>query len=206
MQRGWVSIDQVNTLYKLSEMLKLTDEVRSFAKKPFGHVFNDVNLAVRGNEFLVCVGDIVTITTLKAGFKPNIIVFDGRSLRREIDSVDEIRCLSIGYDELIAKNPAGCITEDLVECVYRAIRLALKGRNVRILVEGEEDLAVMPFVALLPSGSVILYGQPNEGVVRVDVNDERKVIILRMFERMESYGMTLEKVRGWMYEDHRREG
>jgi len=184
-------------------MLKLTEEVREFAKKPFGRVFSDVRDAVEGREFLVCVGDIVTITTLRAGFKPKIVVFDGRSLRREIESIDEIRSLSKGYRELTAKNPAGCITEDLFECVYEAVRFASKGENVRILVEGEEDLAVMPFVTLLPSGSVILYGQPSEGVVRVDVNDERKVIILRLFESMESYGVTLDKVKRWLNEGDR---
>jgi len=94
--------------------------------------------------------------------------------------------------------PAGYIIEDLTEKVFEAVNSALEGSNVRIYVKGEEDLAVMPLVALLPNGSVILYGQPNEGVVRVDVNDERKVIILSMLERMEKHGKTLEKIRRWL--------
>jgi len=182
-------------------MLRLTEEVRTFAKKPFGILFkgdNAIKKAVRGDEFLTCVGDIVSLTALKAGFKPKIIVFDGKSIRRPLDLVaDEIRLLSEGYKELKAKNPAGCITEDLTEKILQAINSALKGKNVRIFVEGEEDLAVMPFVALLPEGSVILYGQPSEGVVRVDVTEERKFIILSMLERMESHGRTLEKIRRW---------
>ncbi len=187
--------------YKLNDMLRLTEEVRTFAKKPFGILFkgdNAIKKAVRGDEFLTCVGDIVSLTALKAGFKPKIIVFDGKSIRRPLDLVaDEIRLLSEGYKELKAKNPAGCITEDLTEKILQAINSALKGKNVRIFVEGEEDLAVMPFVALLPEGSVILYGQPSEGVVRVDVTEERKFIILSMLERMESHGRTLEKIRRW---------
>ena len=187
--------------YKLNDMLRLTEEVRTFAKKPFGILFkgdNAIKKAVRGDEFLTCVGDIVSLTALKAGFKPKIIVFDGKSIRRPLDLVaDEIRLLSEGYEELKAKNPAGCITEDLTEKILQAINSALKGKNVRIFVEGEEDLAVMPFVALLPEGSVILYGQPSEGVVRVDVTEERKFIILSMLERMESHGRTLEKIRRW---------
>jgi uncharacterized protein (UPF0218 family) len=184
-------------------MLKLTEEVRAFAKKPFGLLYrgegaNVVKRALRGDEFLVCVGDIVSLTTLKAGFKPKIIVFDGKTVRKELNSIDEIRELSRGYEEVIAVNPAGCITEDLTEKVFVAVNSALEGSNVRIYVKGEEDLAVMPLVALLPNGSVILYGQPNEGVVRVDVNDERKVIILSMLERMEKHGKTLEKIRRWL--------
>ncbi|ADB57668.1 GTP-dependent dephospho-CoA kinase family protein [Archaeoglobus profundus] len=184
-------------------MLKLTEEVRAFAKKPFGLLYRGegvdvVKRVLKGDEFLVCVGDIVSLTTLKAGFKPKIIVFDGKSIRRELNSVvNRIRDLSRGYKEIVAENPAGCITEDLAEKVFEAVNSALEGLNVRIYVRGEEDLAVMPLVALLPNGAVILYGQPNEGVVRVDVNDERKIIILSMLERMEKHGKTLEKIRRW---------
>ncbi|HJK04728.1 MAG TPA: DUF359 domain-containing protein [Methanocorpusculum sp.] len=38
-----------------------------------------------------------------------------------------------------------------------------------ILVEGEEDLAVLPLIERLPDGALILYGQPNEGVVVCEV-------------------------------------
>ncbi len=184
-------------------MLKITEEIRAFAKKPFGILFKGegvdvIKSAVRKNEFLVCVGDIVSLTTLEAGFKPNIIVFDGRSLRKELSSaVGKIKDLSRGYFELSAENPAGCITEDLAEKIHCAVNMAINGYNVRLFVRGEEDLAVMPLVILLPINSVILYGQPNEGVVRVDVNGERKIIILNILERMEKFGRTLEKLRRW---------
>lgn len=179
-------------------MLKLTEEVRDFAKKPFGVLYKDISSLEFYDELLACVGDIVSLTTLKAGIKPNIIVFDGRSVRKRLEfMVDKIRSLSEGYVEVIAKNPAGCITEDLVEKVSQAVKYAKNGLNVRIFVMGEEDLTVMPLVILLPKGSVILYGQPNEGVVKVDVNDERKFIILRMLERMEGSERTLEKMRRW---------
>ena len=39
-----------------------------------------------------------------------------------------------------------------------------------VLVDGEEDLAVLPLILILPDSSVILYGQPNEGVVFCEVN------------------------------------
>jgi uncharacterized protein (UPF0218 family) len=34
-----------------------------------------------------------------------------------------------------------------------------------IQVDGEEDLAVLPLALVAPHGSLILYGQPGEGVV-----------------------------------------
>ncbi len=178
-------------------MLKLTEEVRSFAKKPFGKLYRGLREAVRNGEFLVCVGDVVTFTALKEGFNPKIVVFDGKTVRKEVEFVEEIRRLSKDYVEITAENPASCITEDLTEKIFKAVELSLKGYRVRVFVKGEEDLAVMPLVALLPVGTVVLYGQPNEGVVRVDVSEERKVIILDMLGRMESRGRTLEKIRRW---------
>jgi len=45
-------------------------------------------------------------------------------------------------------------------------------KPVRIVVHGEEDLLVIPTVLFSPEDAVILYGQPNEGLVIVKVNQE----------------------------------
>lgn len=39
-----------------------------------------------------------------------------------------------------------------------------------ILVDGEEDLAVLPCILTAPSGSLVLYGQPGEGLVVCEVD------------------------------------
>jgi hypothetical protein len=41
-----------------------------------------------------------------------------------------------------------------------------------IFVEGEEDLMGFPAVLLAPEGSVMLYGQPDVGIVWVPVNKQ----------------------------------
>ena len=43
---------------------------------------------------------------------------------------------------------------------------------MRIIVKGEEDLLVLPVVLFAPEKSVVIYGQPNEGLVIVKVNEE----------------------------------
>ena len=40
------------------------------------------------------------------------------------------------------------------------------------MVIGEEDLLVLPVCAYSPENSVVLYGQPNEGIVIVQINSE----------------------------------
>jgi uncharacterized protein (UPF0218 family) len=41
------------------------------------------------------------------------------------------------------------------------------------MVTGEEDLITLPLVAYAPIGSIILYGQPSQGIVVVRV--ERRI-------------------------------
>ena len=71
---------------------------------------------------------------------------------------------------LEADNPAGTITENLWETIEEAISLTLKDSENRIIVvKGEEDLAVLPCLLVAPENAVVLYGQPNEGLVFVNV-------------------------------------
>jgi hypothetical protein len=45
---------------------------------------------------------------------------------------------------------------------------------VRIVVNGEEDLAVIPAVVEAPLGAAVVYGQPNKGMVIIAITQERK--------------------------------
>ena len=72
--------------------------------------------------------------------------------------------------ELNAKNPAGVITTQLVEALQQAT-----SKNLKILaVDGEEDLAAVALVLLLPLESHIYYGQPDIGIVEVVITEQLK--------------------------------
>jgi GTP-dependent dephospho-CoA kinase len=43
---------------------------------------------------------------------------------------------------------------------------------VRIFVYGEEDMLALPLFIMVPDGSVVLYGQPLEGMIIVKVNED----------------------------------
>ena len=55
-----------------------------------------------------------------------------------------------------------------------ALTYAVDHTPVTIIVDGEEDLAVIPLVIAAPLASVVLYGQPNEGVVLRVIDDRAK--------------------------------
>jgi uncharacterized protein (UPF0218 family) len=86
-------------------------------------------------------------------------------MRREVDPV-EFKC-----DHLKAKNPPGTITAESQEALYSALEY---NNGFRLVVDGEEDLLVLPLMAMLPEGSVIVYGQPREGMVVIKLTEKNK--------------------------------
>ncbi len=188
-------------------MLRLTEELRRMLAEPQGKLYEGLGLepleralADHGHELLVCVGDIVSYYSLKVT-RPDIVVIDGRSVRKSLGDgiLDELKGRTRDYVNVNAKNPPGHITEDLVEKLSHAVDLAISGYKVRVFVDGEEDLAVIPLVLMLPKGSLIVYGQPGRGVVAVEVDAVRRREMLEIVNKMEKSGKTFEKLRGWYY-------
>jgi len=68
------------------------------------------------------------------------------------------------------KNPAGVITQES----WNVIKKAMNEHDVLILVEGEEDLLTLPCIVESPNDGLVLYGQPNQGLVVVYTLPEAK--------------------------------
>jgi len=146
-------------------MLRLPDHHRHHFKTPFGRLepeFECIVPEIEGSSFFCTVGDIVTHNALKHGLVPAVAIVDGYTMRKPCNRVPEafpkIYC---------AKNPAGTITRDLVG----ALRRAIDSPPALVIVEGEEDLAVIPLALLVAPGSIVLYGQPGEGVVIREIDE-----------------------------------
>ncbi len=122
------------------------------------------------------VGDFVAGNLITAGFSPDIVVVDNKTLRVVVEPVKH------GMKEVRVPNAAGTIDAEAWVLLRGAV--TLKGR-VAVVVEGEEDLLVLPLLAEMPVGSVIAYGQPHEGLVVVTVSDERRDWARGFLNRME---------------------
>jgi uncharacterized protein (UPF0218 family) len=162
----------------------LTPGIRQKLKKPLGRFFPSTD--VRGEEFLalvigasllVAVGDRVTETLQETtGRAPDVFVVDGMERRtaREIPRVPH----GVTFK---AKNPAGRITRAARSAMKRAFAAE---KPVMVLIEGEEDLLTIPAVIEAPIGSLVLYGQPLEGVVAVRVDEKAKAGAREVLGRM----------------------
>nr|WP_320162439.1 GTP-dependent dephospho-CoA kinase family protein [uncultured Methanoregula sp.] len=148
-------------------MLSLPEEHRRLFKEPFGELHRELReILPRLNGRMVCaVGDVVTHNLQKNGIVPDVAVVDGYTMRFPCSRMPNVTgaCISV-------KNPAGTLTNELIAALDQAVA----NPPTTIVVEGEEDLAVIPMVIAAPIGAVVLYGQPQEGVVFRTVTPEAK--------------------------------
>ncbi|MFH1821271.1 MAG: GTP-dependent dephospho-CoA kinase family protein [Methanobacteriota archaeon] len=155
------------------ESLILPVSLRPSLQRPLGKLFPDLASAAehirRLNPVrLITVGDIVTYEFLSAGFNPDIVVVDTIAMRSHTS--EKIKSIIESFDAKVVrvKNPAATITLKL--------RKALEAAKppLKIIVDGEEDLATIPAVIESPDGSVVAYGQPKKGIVLVEVTEKKR--------------------------------
>lgn len=159
--------------------MRLTSRLRDELKKPLGRLIKDVSSIPKG-KVIITVGDIASEILIKSGFKPKLCIYDAKTERKEVSVDPELG--EYGVREVRVENPAGYLMPE----VFKIIRelLSTEG-NSRIFVEGEEDLTALAAIAEAPDGGVVVYGQPNEGMVVVEVNRGSKDKARKIIEGME---------------------
>ena len=154
-------------------MLILQKELRKKFKAPLGELYDsldDIKDSLSKYDYIISVGDVTTSNLIESQIFPNLGIIDNKIQRG--DSTKEIKYNAI---LLNAKNPAGTITDDLWETINDAISSIKNSENkYLIVVKGEEDLAVLPCIIMAPKNTVIMYGQPNEGLVVLDAETVKK--------------------------------
>ena len=83
---------------------------------------------------------------------------------------------------MTCSNPAAEITSQSIDTIKKAFTLS---PPVRIIVTGEEDLLVIPVCIYAPENSLVMYGQPNEGLVLVKITPEIRNKTQKLIELME---------------------
>jgi uncharacterized protein (UPF0218 family) len=169
-------------------VVSLQAALRGELKEPMGPIYTatDDLLAAAGRP-LIAVGDIVTYHLLEAGARPAVALVDGKTKREAVDR--EVREAIGGFDRHVTvENPAATLTADLLVALRAALDRATAGEGQSTVVEvtaGEEDLAALPAIAAAPEGASVVYGQPDEGMVLVAVDDEATAGATDLLDRLE---------------------
>ncbi|MFB6205700.1 MAG: GTP-dependent dephospho-CoA kinase family protein [Haloglomus sp.] len=171
-------------------VLSLPESLRHELKDPLGPVYTDASeLLGEAGTPLIAVGDIVTYHLLMDHSRPAIALVDGKTKREAVEA-DVREAIDTGaFDHHVTVcNPAATLTADLLAELRAALDRATAGEGQSTVIEvvdGEEDLAALPALAVAPDGAGIVYGQPDEGMVLATVDDEARGSVWDLMARMD---------------------
>ena len=151
--------------------MKLPDSLRDQLKTPLGILLpigqdnkENIQKYLSDNSYIITVGDRTTEKMIDFDVIPSLQIIDGfeKRQKREFPKLGNA-------SELIIDNPAAEITLESIEIIKKAFTM---NSPIRLTVNGEEDLLVLPVCIHAPENSVILYGQPHKGLVLVQITTE----------------------------------
>jgi len=168
-----------------SESIRFSTSQLSRFKTPLGHLIpgQPSQTMPRLKELverthppkIITVGDVVSTEAQVAGIPVSLAIIDGKTMRH-------------GYAPPISKtrvtfhvvNPAGTISQES----WQAIKNALKQEAATVIVEGEEDLLALPAILEAQLNALIVYGQPSQGIVIVEVTSQRKAKLAKLLDEI----------------------
>ena len=164
--------------------MKLPENLREDLKIPLGDLINDIDVnnkniqaKINPKSIIITVGDKTTENIINLGIRPQIQIIDGLEKRNQCDIPLDDKIITI----LTCKNPPGEITQESIQTIQKAFS---SDPPIRIIVDGEEDLLVIPVCIAAPENSVVMYGQPNEGLVIVHVTPEIRAKVQKILDVM----------------------
>jgi uncharacterized protein (UPF0218 family) len=166
----------------------VTPELRAKLKEPFGRLIRGSFAETMGKmenivkrekpPKIVSVGDTVSRNLHEHQMNPQLSITDNKRMRRKIKPR-----IFTGKNVVHVKNPQGTITEEAITAIREALE---SDERVHIIVDGEEDLLALIAVLHAPEKSLVIYGQPYEGIVVVKVTSEKKAEATEILKAMKT--------------------
>lgn len=167
--------NRFGTPYKklFTTTLTLTSSQRNFFKKPLGKILKNPP-KLHPDNLVILVGDLALKRFLKTKTPFNIAVFDLKIQRKPHRFFSK---KFISKADFKAKNKPGTISKTAADKVLKSI----KKKKGLIYIKGEEDLTAVPAILLSPLNSLVFYGQPKKGLVKIRVTEEIKEKLFNLF-------------------------
>lgn len=157
------------------------EKLKKEFRKLYGKILENIDKSRLKGKKIISVGDFTTYRLLLNGIEPYMAIVDGKVERIEIPKEMRKVLNEYGKRVYVVKNPPSHITQDL----YEEIRRGLKRNGSKIVVDGEEDLAVLPLILEVDIGTLILYGYPKKGMIMLKVNERIKEHAKELLNRLE---------------------
>lgn len=165
--------------------LVLTEALRPSLKIPLGRllpgerreIYQEIAqlISVKKPPRVIFVGDAVSRNAVKTGVRRDVMIIDNKEKRAQAESLD-----AFPKRTFRVRNKPGTIGFD----AWAAIDDAIESGDALVIVDGEEDLLTLVAMATAPLGSLVIYGQPNEGLVLIEVDSEAREKACFFLEKM----------------------
>jgi uncharacterized protein (UPF0218 family) len=165
--------------------LILTEELRSSLKHPLGkllpgsgpEIYEEIvtAISVRKPPSVIFVGDAVARNAVTRGIRRNVVIIDNKEKRIQTKPLD-----ASARRTFRVRNEPGSIGSQ----AWAAVKEAIESGDAIVIIEGEEDLLTLVAMAVAPLGSFVIYGQPGEGVVIVQIDDSARKRACALLESM----------------------
>ena len=162
--------------------LRLPVKLRSELARPLGPILSSTEAKkfLKSAGTVVSCGDVVTASLLEWGMMPFLAVVDGKTTRDVAIALSTFEPIAERRHVKVRSAPATLSAE-----LQEAVRLLASEGGGLLEVEGEEDLAVLPILIEMKLGTIVIYGQPGEGLCVVKVDEEAKRFAERIIGEME---------------------
>lgn len=183
-------IDRKGNAYKLlfshQQQFILPEKYREEFRKPIGNVVSSIDEAIQliGDKCCIAVGDVVSLSLYKKNHQGLVSIVDLKT-RREPMTEESLQLLHSFTPSTHVQNSAGMVEKEAVNVVLESLQHGLQDNIPQtIVVQGEEDLLVIPAVLFAPLETMILYGQFDQGVVVVRVTEQKKEEMVELVQKL----------------------
>lgn len=160
----------------------MPEKLRLQLKSPLGELIPDrlvtkaailsrIPSKPKTRTIIVSIGDRSTERLVEFSIDHNLEILDQiekRSSRSLVPFSGEVEKI------LFAKNEPGTISSEALTALVVSLGQIEEDPAIpiRIQIDGEEDLLTLPVLAYFPPETVVMYGQPGEGLVIVQAKGE----------------------------------
>lgn len=167
---------------------RVTPELRAILKDPFGMLIRGSFAQTMGKmakiiarekpPMIVSVGDTVSRNLHEHHMFPQLSITDNKRMRKRIEP--RVFAATLFH----VRNPQGTITKEAITAIKQAFG---SDESVQIVVDGEEDLLTLVAILHAPEKSLVVYGQPYEGIVVVKVTSEKRAEARQVLKAMKIF-------------------
>lgn len=183
-----------------NKTLYLPTQARAYFKQPLGRLLTgtNVNLSWAGLKalkiirqkqfsFIITVGDITTQAFVLNNLPINLAIIDYRCQRQPIPfNLHQQLKTQANFSYQVNNDPA-TLSAGAIKILAKMMPKLLLNQQLGIIrVNGEEDLLVLGAILLSPLKTAIFYGQPNKGIVQVEVTEKLKEKVVSLIKKFKS--------------------